>query len=255
MLGSFGHRVRAAALSFASWAPSAGLLLLLASIVAVVLTNSTLGPSFQRFWETDAALAFGAAAFSLSLLDWVNDGAAHHLLPRRRARDQARVHGRASRKQALGGSADRGGDRRHGGASAALLADHSGGSLGDRLGRADGDGHSVRRRPDRDDGPTRTDRAADLPHRGCDRRRHRRDHRRRDLLRERTRLRLPRRSGGRRARARLAQSLVRLPRYAVPVARRRALGVRALGRPPRIARRRVAGRVHPDATAARITAR
>ena len=34
MLGSLGHRVRSAALDFASWAPSTGVLLLLASILA-----------------------------------------------------------------------------------------------------------------------------------------------------------------------------------------------------------------------------
>ncbi len=73
MLGSFGHRVRTAALSFASWAPSAGLLLLLASIVAVALTNSALGPRFESFWETDFALGLGSAEFRMSLLHWVND--------------------------------------------------------------------------------------------------------------------------------------------------------------------------------------
>lgn len=40
LVGSLGHRVRAAALEFASWAPSAGVLLLLASILAVTVTNS-----------------------------------------------------------------------------------------------------------------------------------------------------------------------------------------------------------------------
>jgi NhaA family Na+:H+ antiporter len=73
MLGSFGHRVRTAALSFASWAPSAGLLLLLASIVAVALTNSALGPAFEQFWETEAGLAFGDADFRMSVRHWVND--------------------------------------------------------------------------------------------------------------------------------------------------------------------------------------
>jgi len=73
MLGSFGHRVRTAALSFASWAPSAGLLLLLASIVAVLLTNSAAGPAFERWWQTEAGLSFGAVDFRLSLLHWVND--------------------------------------------------------------------------------------------------------------------------------------------------------------------------------------
>jgi NhaA family Na+:H+ antiporter len=73
MLGSFGHRVRTAALSFASWAPSAGLLLLLASIVAVLLTNSAAGPDFERWWQTEAGLSFGTLDFRLSLLHWVND--------------------------------------------------------------------------------------------------------------------------------------------------------------------------------------
>jgi NhaA family Na+:H+ antiporter len=73
MLGSFGHRVRTAALSFASWAPSAGLLLLLASIAAVVLTNSPAGAAFTALWETELALALGAAEARMSLLHWIND--------------------------------------------------------------------------------------------------------------------------------------------------------------------------------------
>jgi NhaA family Na+:H+ antiporter len=73
MLGSLGHRVRVAALGFASWAPSTGLLLLLATLLAVVLTNSDAGPGFTRFWETPLSIGFGDAAFSLSLAHWVND--------------------------------------------------------------------------------------------------------------------------------------------------------------------------------------
>ena len=38
------------------------------------------------------------ARFRMSLLHWVNDGAADGLLPGRRARDQARVHGRPPRE-------------------------------------------------------------------------------------------------------------------------------------------------------------
>jgi NhaA family Na+:H+ antiporter len=49
MLGTLGHRVRTAALTFAAWAPSAGVLLLLASVVALVVTNSRLGPAFSAF--------------------------------------------------------------------------------------------------------------------------------------------------------------------------------------------------------------
>jgi NhaA family Na+:H+ antiporter len=73
MLNTFGHRVRSAALSFASWAPSAGLLLLLATVLAVVLSNSALGPAFDALWHTDLAFRFGGAEFRLSLLHWIND--------------------------------------------------------------------------------------------------------------------------------------------------------------------------------------
>ncbi len=74
MLGSLGHRVRSAALDFASWAPSAGLLLLVASILAVALTNSTWGPAFAAFWEQRWGLTFGDAGFLLPVLHWINDG-------------------------------------------------------------------------------------------------------------------------------------------------------------------------------------
>ncbi len=74
MLGSLGHRVRSAALDFASWAPSAGMLLLVASIVAVLFTNSTLGPAFAAFWEQRWGLTFGDTSFLLSVLHWINDG-------------------------------------------------------------------------------------------------------------------------------------------------------------------------------------
>lgn len=74
LLGSLGHRVRAATLDFARWAPSAGLLLLLATVVAVVLTNSGIGPAFQDFWQRILGLHFGEWSFGLPLLRWVNDG-------------------------------------------------------------------------------------------------------------------------------------------------------------------------------------
>jgi NhaA family Na+:H+ antiporter len=73
MLGSLGHRVHTAALSFASWAPSAGILLLLATILAVALTNSWLGSEFEAFWQTGFGFALGSTGFRMSLLHWVND--------------------------------------------------------------------------------------------------------------------------------------------------------------------------------------
>lgn len=74
LLGSLGHRVRTAALEFASWAPSAGILLLLGSILAIVLTNSAAGPAFNAFWERPLGFAFGDIGFSMSLRHWINNG-------------------------------------------------------------------------------------------------------------------------------------------------------------------------------------
>jgi NhaA family Na+:H+ antiporter len=73
MLGTLGHRVRAAALDFAGWAPSAGLLLLFATVLAILVTNSPLGPAFAGFWQHEAGIVLGGAEFRLSLLHWVND--------------------------------------------------------------------------------------------------------------------------------------------------------------------------------------
>lgn len=74
MLGSLGHRVRAAALDFASWAPSAGVLLLLMTILAVIATNTDLGAAFEHFWELPWGFTFGNGSFHLPLREWVNDG-------------------------------------------------------------------------------------------------------------------------------------------------------------------------------------
>jgi NhaA family Na+:H+ antiporter len=73
MLGSLGHRVRTAGLRFASWAPSTGVLLLVATLLAVILTNSDAGAAFIGFWNMPLSLGFGDAAFSMSLVHWVND--------------------------------------------------------------------------------------------------------------------------------------------------------------------------------------
>jgi NhaA family Na+:H+ antiporter len=73
MLGSLGFRVRTAALGFASWAPSTGVLLLLATLAAIFLTNSAAGGTFAGFWHTMVGLSFGDADFRMPLIDWVND--------------------------------------------------------------------------------------------------------------------------------------------------------------------------------------
>jgi NhaA family Na+:H+ antiporter len=74
MLGSLGHRIQAAAFEFVRWGPSSGLLLGLATLAALVLSNSPAGAAFHAFWETTLGFHWGASAFGLSLLDWVNHG-------------------------------------------------------------------------------------------------------------------------------------------------------------------------------------
>jgi Na+:H+ antiporter, NhaA family len=74
MLGSLGHRIQAAALDFVRWGPSAGLLLLLMSVLAVMLSNSPVGAAFQSWWGTPLGVQLGGGSFTLSLLDWVNHG-------------------------------------------------------------------------------------------------------------------------------------------------------------------------------------
>jgi NhaA family Na+:H+ antiporter len=73
MLGSLGHRTRVAALQFASWAPATGLVMLLATLLAVFITNSGYGAAFESFWQTAFGLSLGNAAFHMPLLAWVND--------------------------------------------------------------------------------------------------------------------------------------------------------------------------------------
>jgi NhaA family Na+:H+ antiporter len=74
ILRSRGHRIQSAALDFVRWGPSAGLLLGLATVLALALGNSPVGAAFTRWWEAPLAVQWGARSFSLSLLDWVNHG-------------------------------------------------------------------------------------------------------------------------------------------------------------------------------------
>jgi NhaA family Na+:H+ antiporter len=74
LLGTLGHRMRVAALEFVSWGPSAGVLLLLATLLAVALTNSPLAGAYESFWEQPFGISLGTDAFSMSLRHWVNDG-------------------------------------------------------------------------------------------------------------------------------------------------------------------------------------
>lgn len=72
LLGSLGHRMRAAALDFAGWAPSAGILLLLMSVIAVALSNSPWGGGFEAFWRKPWAVEFGGSGLRMPAVDWIN---------------------------------------------------------------------------------------------------------------------------------------------------------------------------------------
>ena len=74
MLGTLGHRVRSAALDFVSWGPSAGVLLMIATAVAVAVANTPFGPAFAAFWQQSLGLTVGGHAFALPLAKWIDDG-------------------------------------------------------------------------------------------------------------------------------------------------------------------------------------
>ena len=74
MLGSLGHRIQPAAFEFVRWGPASGLLLGLATLLALVLSNSPVKSGFLSWWETTLGFQWGASSIALSLVDWVNHG-------------------------------------------------------------------------------------------------------------------------------------------------------------------------------------
>lgn len=74
MLGTMGHRVRARALDFVRWGPSAGVLLLIAAVLALLLSNTPAAGVVEAFWERELGVAFNGAEFAMSLRHWINDG-------------------------------------------------------------------------------------------------------------------------------------------------------------------------------------
>lgn len=74
MLGRLGHRMQSAAMDFAAWGPSAGVLLLLATIVAVLISNSPAGDAFETLMHENMGFVIGTEAFGMSLRHWINDG-------------------------------------------------------------------------------------------------------------------------------------------------------------------------------------
>lgn len=74
MLGSLGHRMQSAAFEFVRWGPASGVLLSIATLLALVLSNSPVKSAFLSWWDTALAFHWGASSLSLSLVDWVNHG-------------------------------------------------------------------------------------------------------------------------------------------------------------------------------------
>lgn len=74
MLGSLGHRIQSAAFEFVRWGPSSGLLLGLATLLALVLSNSPMSATFLSWWDIELGFRWGESTFGLTLLSWVNNG-------------------------------------------------------------------------------------------------------------------------------------------------------------------------------------
>lgn len=74
MLAPLGHRIQAAAFKFVRWGPSSGVLLGLATLLAILLSNSPLAVAFAGLWEKPLGVLWDSQAFSHSLLHWVNHG-------------------------------------------------------------------------------------------------------------------------------------------------------------------------------------
>ncbi len=74
MLGSLGHRIQTAAFEFVRWGPASGLLLGLATLLALLLSNSPVREGFLSWWDTPFGFQWKSATFALTLLDWVNHG-------------------------------------------------------------------------------------------------------------------------------------------------------------------------------------
>ena len=74
MEGSLGHRLQSAALNFARWAPSTGLLLMVMTLLAVAIANTAAGPVLESLWHLPVGLSLGDRAWRLPLREWINDG-------------------------------------------------------------------------------------------------------------------------------------------------------------------------------------
>ncbi|WP_187393734.1 Na+/H+ antiporter NhaA [Oceaniovalibus sp. ACAM 378] len=68
-----GFRVERASQRFFGWAASGGLLLILATLAALIVANTGLHDVYEHLRQTVFALEFGDARFALSVEAWIND--------------------------------------------------------------------------------------------------------------------------------------------------------------------------------------
>lgn len=59
---------------FAKTESAGGIVLIAATLVAIVWANSPWGGAYERLWETPVTVGFGAQALTYSLHHWINDG-------------------------------------------------------------------------------------------------------------------------------------------------------------------------------------
>ncbi|QDL94652.1 Na+/H+ antiporter NhaA (plasmid) [Paroceanicella profunda] len=69
-----GLRVRLAADDFFHWAASGGLVLLLATLAALLVANIGLHDAYEQVRDTDFGFTWDGSAFALPLEQWINDG-------------------------------------------------------------------------------------------------------------------------------------------------------------------------------------
>lgn len=74
LVGSLGNKLQTATTGFVRWGASAGIMLLLSSLLAIIIVNSPWSANFQAFWHIPFTLTFNNINFSLSLLEWTNNG-------------------------------------------------------------------------------------------------------------------------------------------------------------------------------------
>lgn len=69
-----GHVIRLASEDFFHWAASAGLILVLMTVLALIVANVGYFEPYEHLRDTQIGLSFGEHVFSLSLEAWINDG-------------------------------------------------------------------------------------------------------------------------------------------------------------------------------------